>query len=87
MICGAAVVATDIGGHREFCTEDVTAILVPSKAPELMANAVLRLINDNNLRLSIAHAGESAIQKFTWDAAVDAFELALLNPSTETVNI
>ena len=83
MMCGAAVVATDIGGHREFCTDGETALLVPAKDPEAMAEAVGKLIRDTEMRLRLARNGYYNIQKFTWDAACDALERTLLKPSTQ----
>jgi glycosyltransferase involved in cell wall biosynthesis len=85
MMCGAAVVATDIGGHREFCTDGETALLVPAESPGAIADAVVRLLGDSELRVRIARSGHSNIQRFTWDAACDAFERVLLTiPATAT---
>jgi glycosyltransferase involved in cell wall biosynthesis len=80
MMCGTAVVATDIGGHREFCTDGENALLVPAQDPEAMACAVAKLFADSELRLRIAESGKIGIQRFTWDSAVDAFEGVLLSP-------
>ena len=77
MTCGAAVVATNIGGHRETCIDGVTALMVPAKDPEAMAVAVGRLLDDKELRIKIAKSGCVNIQKFTWSAALDAFERVL----------
>jgi glycosyltransferase involved in cell wall biosynthesis len=77
MICGAAVVATDIGGHREFCKAHDTAYLVPPKSPGKLAEAITVLIKDQNLRLEIAKKGCENIQQFTWCAATDSMERVL----------
>ncbi|MFC5861891.1 glycosyltransferase family 4 protein [Acidicapsa dinghuensis] len=74
MMSGAAVVATDIGGHREFCSPDETALLVPVQDAESLANAIKTLMQDNSLRIRIADNGRQNIQRFTWDAAVSEFE-------------
>jgi len=74
MMCGATVVATDIGGHQEFCTDEQTALMVPAKHPEEMAKAAGRLIDDQPLRLRLAKNGNENIHRFTWNAAVDKFE-------------
>jgi glycosyltransferase involved in cell wall biosynthesis len=80
MACGAAVVATDIGGHREFCIDGKTALLVPMQNPKAMAAAAATLIENDDLRIRIARYSCEHIQKFTWEDAVDAFEQLLHTP-------
>jgi glycosyltransferase involved in cell wall biosynthesis len=84
MMCGTAVVATDIGGHQEFCTNGETALLVPAKTPQAIEEAVIRLINDPELRLKLALNGHRQIQRFTWDSACDAFEGVLLASAADS---
>ncbi len=84
MMCGAAVVATNIGGHQEFCTDGETALLVPAESPNALAEAAARLIDDSELRLKVARNGSRNIQKFTWESACDAFERVLLAPPAES---
>lgn len=69
MMCGAAVIATDIGGHREYLADGVNGCLVPSRQPEAMAAAVIKLIEDNSRRIELAIAGTEYISQFTWDRA------------------
>lgn len=86
MVCGAAVVATDIDGHREFAVDGDTALLVPAMDPEALAVAAARLIDDTALRVRIAKRGLKDIQRFTWSAAVDAFEgLLVSHPEIDKV--
>jgi len=84
MMCGTAVVATDIGGHREFSVDSVNALLVPPEDPAAMAAAAARLIADPELRLKLAQKGKADIQRFSWDSAVDAFERVLQSPPATT---
>jgi glycosyltransferase involved in cell wall biosynthesis len=77
--CGAALAATDVGGHREFARHEETALLSPPKDPDAMAANVLRLIEDRELRLRLAHQGHKYIQQFTWDRSVNKFESVLLD--------
>jgi len=77
MMCGAAVVATDIGGHREFCINEKTAILVPVKNPNELAEKIVQLCKDRAKRVRIAEQGNQYIQRFTWQRALDLFESAL----------
>jgi glycosyltransferase involved in cell wall biosynthesis len=75
--CGAALAATDIGGHREYAVHGETALLSPPKDPEALATNVLRLLQDQPLRLRLARQGHQHIQQFTWDRAVTSFESVL----------
>ena len=78
MMCGAAVVGTNIGGHQEFMEDGVTALLAQAHNPQVLAKQVMALIADTNKRIDIAKNGNRFIQRFTWDKAVDALEAALL---------
>lgn len=78
MTCGGAVAATDNGGHREFAQHGVTALLSPVKDPYALANNILQLIQNDELRLSIARKGNAFIQNFTWEKSVFAFEQAIV---------
>lgn len=80
MMCGAAVAATDIGGHREFAFHEETALLSPPKDPRSLADNIIRLIRDRDLRIRLAKQGNANIQQFTWDRATDAFERAIADP-------
>jgi Glycosyltransferase len=54
MACGIPVVATDVGGNREIVTEGVNGFLVPAGDPVSLADALMRLLEDEGLRLRIA---------------------------------
>lgn len=90
MMCGAAVVGTDIGGHREYLGNGVTGSLVPVRQPDVMANAIMDLIRDSALRIKLATAGTEFIRQFTWDRAttslLEAFEQHH-QPPVSTVNV
>jgi len=74
MACGCAVVSTDCGGIREYAEHEVNALLSPPKDPQALAQNILRLLEDDDLRVRIAKAGYEKIQKFTWENAVNQLE-------------
>lgn len=74
MLSGAAVAATNNGGHREFAFHEQTALVSPPKEPESLARNILRLIRDSDLRISLAERANQYIKRFTWDASVSTFE-------------
>lgn len=79
MACGCAVVSTDCGGIREYASQEVNALLSPPRDPQALAQNVLRLLKDDDLRLRLAQAGQERIKNFTWEKATDEFEKAISN--------
>ena len=77
MMCGAALVATDIGGHREYAIHEETALLSPPKDANGLAENILRLVRDKDFRIHLAKQGNVHIQQFTWYRAVERFEATL----------
>lgn len=74
MMCGATLVCTDIGGHREYAQHELNALLAPPGDPEALAAALVRVLSNNSLRQSLAERARRDISRFTWSAAVDRFE-------------
>ncbi|MDP3025606.1 MAG: glycosyltransferase family 4 protein [candidate division Zixibacteria bacterium] len=74
MACGCAVVSTDCGGIREYAEHEINALLSPPKDPQALAQNILRLLEDDNLRLRLARTGYKKIQEFTWEKAVKKLE-------------
>ncbi len=58
---GKPHIATLVGGVIEFIEDEVTGLLVEPKNPEMLADAILRLIDDNDLRTKL---GLQAYKKF-----------------------
>lgn len=85
MMCGAALAATDIGGHREFARPEDTALLSPPRHPDALARNIRRLIDDQPLRLQLAQQGHDYVRQFTWPRALDRFEAVLRSMRQETV--
>ena len=82
MMCGCAVVATDIGGHKEFAIDNRTALLAEPKKPESLAGAILRFVEDSEKRLDVARKGNAYIQQFTWSRACGLLEGLILQNGT-----
>jgi len=77
MMCGAAVVGTDIGGHREFMKDGLTALLAPAHRPEALADRLIEIFSDNALRINIARQGHHFVKRFTWARSCDRLETVL----------
>jgi glycosyltransferase involved in cell wall biosynthesis len=77
LLCGAALAATDIDGHREFAFHEKTALLSPPKAPEALAANIMRLVKDSRLRVKLARQGYDFVRQLTWERASAQLETAL----------
>lgn len=77
MICGQAVCCTDNDGYRETAIHEQTALLSPVKKPSALAENVIRLIEDDNLRIKLAQQGNRYIQQFSWDESYNKFKSLL----------
>lgn len=63
---GVPVVSTDVGGVPYLLTHEQTALLVKPQQPEQMAAAVLRLLQNAQLRDSLVANGLQDVQRYTW---------------------
>lgn len=67
MMCGCAVACTDNAGYKEMAIDNNTALLSPIKNPAALADNIIRLIEDDAVRIRVAEQGYEYIQKFKWD--------------------
>ena len=77
LACGTALVTADNGGCRDYALDGATALVVPPKCPERLADAVDRLFRDEDLRARLAYAGHDHVQRYTWQEAGDRLESVL----------
>ena len=62
------VVVTDVGAIPEIVDNGITGFIVPPKNPEALADAIVKLLKDNNLRKQM---GENAYKKLKTDLSWD----------------
>lgn len=74
MACGCAPVATDVGGNSELVEEGVNGLLVPAADTAALAAALARLVNDTDLRTTLAAASlQRARAQFSLDGMLAAY--------------
>jgi teichuronic acid biosynthesis glycosyltransferase TuaC len=75
MNCGLPVVATAVDGTPEIVRDGETGLLVPPSDPSALADALGRLLDDDDLRAAM---GEQALrigrEVYTWDANAATME-------------
>ena len=67
--CGCALVATDIGGHREHIIHDHTGLLSKLRDPAAMAANICLLIEDSALRTRLATAAMGLAHTRDWNVS------------------
>ena len=78
MACGAALVTYDNGGCRDYARDGETALVVPRRDVDALADALARLATDGALRARLATAGCAHVTTaFDWDRSVDRLEARL----------
>jgi glycosyltransferase involved in cell wall biosynthesis len=66
MASHAPAVATSINGSNTLGEDGVTGLIVPPKEPDLMANAILRMLHSESLATSLADAAQERARSFDW---------------------
>ena len=64
MGCAKPVIATSAGGMPEVVVDGKTGILVPPRDHEGMADAIVRLLNDERARKAMGAAGETRVREY-----------------------
>lgn len=70
--CGLPVVASQVGGLPEVVRDGETGLLVPPEQPQALADALLRLIEDPQLRARLGQAGRAWVRaRYDWQTNVE----------------
>ncbi|MBI1735029.1 MAG: glycosyltransferase [Candidatus Rokubacteria bacterium] len=73
MAAGAPVVATNVGGNPEVVRHGVTGLLVPPRAPEALAEAIIAVLTDRALADRFGRAGRRRVlQEFSLERTIAA---------------
>jgi L-malate glycosyltransferase len=76
--CGCALVATDIGGFREYIDHGVTGLLSPAEDAKALAENLCLLLGNEDLRIRLANAANDHMKRFTWERSTDLLETFLM---------
>ncbi len=73
MACGAPVITTRYG-TEDYAFHEKNCLVFPPKNSNALANAVLRLLADEDLRGRFKKEGPKTAKQFTWDETLDKVE-------------
>ena len=66
MAAGVPVVATEAGGNPELVRAGITGLLVPPQAPQLLADAIVKILEDKNMaRRMSEQSRQVALKEFS----------------------
>lgn len=81
MAAGAATVASDIPGYRAVIEHGVDGVLVEPRSPGALAEGIIGLARDHDLRSRLAEEGRRTVERYSWDKVtreiLDVYEEAL----------
>ena len=63
MVIGTPIIATKVGGLPEMIEDKISGILVDSKDPEALANAIEKVLKDKDLQIQLSEGGVKRIKK------------------------
>ena len=79
MMCGQAVACTDNDGYKEMASDKVNALLSPVGDSGALAENIIRLVLDDNLRYELAKKGVETIKEFNIERSYALFRDSLTN--------
>jgi len=74
LACGCPTIVADYPGVRDVISDNETGLLVAGKSPEGIADAILTLLNNQDLRLHLSRNGRQQVQaQYDWRVISDKF--------------
>lgn len=78
MANGLCVVSTNVGGIPWLAKDGVEALLVPPNNPELMADAISRILTDPELAASLSRNARRGVEQSDWSTILPRWESIFL---------
>jgi glycosyltransferase involved in cell wall biosynthesis len=77
MACGTPVVLTDSEGVRDYARHEENCLIVPPRAPQELAAAMVRVLGDAALAARLAQNGPPTARRYDWENMADLTEEAI----------
>lgn len=86
MGCGVPVIATDTSGNRELIKDGEMGLLVPVGNPKELTSAILKILENNNLRQKVIQTSSKFIaEKFKENIIIEQYQRFYLNLLNNTI--
>lgn len=79
MCCGCPVVTTNTGGSEEYAINGYNSIIVEKCKPEELANAITKVLDDENLRILLSKNGIKTSFEYEWKKQQNLFNSEITN--------
>ena len=66
MALGLPIVSTNVGGMPYLIKDNFDGLLVDSDNPKAMANAIIKIFNDSQLRAKLSQNARAKAEYFDW---------------------
>ncbi|MBN1559799.1 glycosyltransferase family 4 protein [candidate division KSB1 bacterium] len=77
MACGLCIVSTNVGGIPYLLHHQEDSLLVPPDDPQAMADAIERLLRDDQLAEKLSRNARQQVEKFAWPRVMCQWESLL----------
>ena len=77
MAAGTPVVVSDAGGNLEVVEHERTGLVAPLRDESALAQAIVRLLTDRALAVSLTDRASESLDRFSWKRLVDETEAVL----------
>lgn len=74
MACGVPIVASRIGGIPDVVKNGKNGLLVPPKDHNALANAIIYLLKNEDIRQKMGREGKKIVKGYTWEKITEAME-------------
>lgn len=74
MACGCALASTAYQGVFEYAKDGINSLLSPIKDPNSLANNIITLISNDELRIKLALQGSEDLKRLSWEKAVKTLD-------------
>jgi len=74
MACGVPIVASEIGGVPDVVKDGENGLLVPPRDPNALADAIIYLLENEDVRRKMGERGKEMVRDYTWERIAEKTE-------------